>query len=690
MIPKHLRIKNFLSHDASEIDFSKFDVALILGTYDGEPDQSNGSGKSAIFESIAWALFGKSRHKKKNGVVKWDKRACEVEFEFWLDGDLYRVKRARDKTVDDSDVGFEHWVGTKFQDISCDTNTATDKKIVKTINVSYDVFVNSVYFKQNDISMFAESTPAKRKEIIKSLLRMDKWDKYQIKAKEKAKVLTIKIKEKSQYIVPIDKIKSDLEKCKSDINVLRKQIKNNNELYTKQNSNLINKKLDYQVTYNSNNVERLKALQREQSSVQKRLFGIKQLREKGDKDILHCTNQISFLQQKSNILKDKIAKAKSIDIKVYQTKMIQGRTKERLLHEQIKLLDIDINLVNECDRCKQPLTKNEITIIKRRGKKELMEAIKKHKNIKEQLIRAESGFKSKEQVIINGNKAQLDKGKLELKVSKFTTIINDCVSSNERLDVEQKRLKTRNLKREISLLQSKFAKCDENTAKSEIIDIEQKLQKTKLNGDELNVEYGSKIRTEDGLNRAEKAQIKLQKELDKLNSEYSVYDKLRSYFGRDGIQSVIIENVIEELENYANDILSKICNEPTSISIQTQRQTDSGSWTETFDISVKESSRTDDFETFSAGEQFRIALAIRLAFSNILAKRMGGVIKFLLLDEITSNLDNKGLNMFINIVKQLGNEMKILIITHNEWLKEKFEDIIVCDKGPNGSKVSFQ
>ena len=144
MIPKHLRIKNFLSHDASEIDFSKFDVALILGTYDGEPDQSNGSGKSAIFESIAWALFGKSRHKKKNGVVKWDKRACEVEFEFWLDDDLYRVKRARDKTVDDSDVGFEHWVGTKFQDISCDTNTATDKKIVKTINVSYDVFVNSV------------------------------------------------------------------------------------------------------------------------------------------------------------------------------------------------------------------------------------------------------------------------------------------------------------------------------------------------------------------------------------------------------------------------------------------------------------------------------------------------------------------------------------------------------------------
>ena len=107
MIPKYLRMRNFLSHDVSEIDFSLFDVALILGTYDNEPDQSNGSGKSAIFEAITWALFGKSRHKKKNGVVKWDKPACMVEFEFIIDDNIYLVRRSRDKTINDSDVGFD-------------------------------------------------------------------------------------------------------------------------------------------------------------------------------------------------------------------------------------------------------------------------------------------------------------------------------------------------------------------------------------------------------------------------------------------------------------------------------------------------------------------------------------------------------------------------------------------------------
>ena len=144
---------------------------------------------------------------------------------------------------------------------------------------------------------------------------------------------------------------------------------------------------------------------------------------------------------------------------------------------------------------------------------------------------------------------------------------------------------------------------------------------------------------------------------------------------------------MEELEVYTNETLQQICNEPTSIAIHMQKQSDSGSWSETFDIEVKSGTATDELDAFSGGEKFRISLALRLALSKVLSKRMGGSIQFLLLDEVSSSLDAKGLNMFADIVKRLGEEMKILIITHDDRLKDKFDDILMVEKTESGSRV---
>jgi DNA repair exonuclease SbcCD ATPase subunit len=57
------------------------------------------------------------------------------------------------------------------------------------------------------------------------------------------------------------------------------------------------------------------------------------------------------------------------------------------------------------------------------------------------------------------------------------------------------------------------------------------------------------------------------------------------------------------------------------------------------------------------------------------------------LDEVSSSLDDKGLDMFIDIVKNLSNEIKILVITHDDKLKDKFDDILIVEKDSNGSKV---
>src|SRR3972149_4724145 len=122
MIPHKLVMKNFLSHIESSIDFSKFNVALILGSYNHNLEESNGAGKSAILEAIRWVLFDKARHKKKDDIIKRDATYCLIQFDFEIDKVLYRITRKRNKVVGETDVSLEQWDGAKFGPIECDTN----------------------------------------------------------------------------------------------------------------------------------------------------------------------------------------------------------------------------------------------------------------------------------------------------------------------------------------------------------------------------------------------------------------------------------------------------------------------------------------------------------------------------------------------------------------------------------------
>src|SRR5439155_11479900 len=61
----------------------------------------NGSGKSAIFDAVTYALFGHHRGGATGAaeLINKDSDGFVVEFDFLLDGDLYRVKRTLRKGV---------------------------------------------------------------------------------------------------------------------------------------------------------------------------------------------------------------------------------------------------------------------------------------------------------------------------------------------------------------------------------------------------------------------------------------------------------------------------------------------------------------------------------------------------------------------------------------------------------------
>ena len=92
MIPVSLYIKNFLSYgeNVPPLDFTEFDVACLSG--------DNGHGKSAILDSMTWALWGEARKaigekSPADGLLRIGTTEMQVELVFDLEGDRYRVLR---------------------------------------------------------------------------------------------------------------------------------------------------------------------------------------------------------------------------------------------------------------------------------------------------------------------------------------------------------------------------------------------------------------------------------------------------------------------------------------------------------------------------------------------------------------------------------------------------------------------
>jgi exonuclease SbcC len=691
VIPVRLKLRNFLSHDHSVINFNNFNSALIFGIYNDNADESNGTGKSAILEAISWVLFDKARHKKKDGVVKRDASACFVMYDFIIGKQLYRIIRKRNKVVSETDVTFEQWNGTKYESIDCDTNTATDHKIIQTINFTHDVFINSIYVKQGDISRFTESTPSKRKDILKSLLKLDKWDNYQKRVKKHHGKISTQINEKQKNQISLELLEDEIEGHDIDIKKIEDSLNEKNKLYSKFNDELIEKKSEFQFLEDDHNgQQRLSELEDNLTNFKKRLSKIKKITSANVKLIKANVLEVKKNKMLLSAYNVKIKAKKGINLSKKRAGLFEGQTKEKITREKIEHLKKDIQLEKQCDTCLRPIeSKKEAKRIKQVRQAELNSLRKKHNILTKKLKVSEAAFKKLENIVLDGQKAELEKSKISIKLTSLENDVKRIVAENNNLSKEEDKINITELKKEISTLKSKLNKNNISKLKNDIEKTKNKLFGVKKSIDKLNIEYGSKVSNRKELSIKYKEQKSIDEELVKLNDKLIVYDKLRQYFGKDGIQSIIIENVVDELENYTNTTLSKICNEPTSINIQMQRQSDSGSWTETFEIEVNIDNRKDEFEALSGGEKFRISLALRLAFSKILSKRMGGVVKFLLLDEVSSSLDPKGLNMFAEIVKKLSSEMKILVITHDDRLKDKFEDVIIVEKDSNGSRANI-
>ena len=95
---KSLHLKNFMSFDEALIELNNKGYTLVSGINRNPNDNSdsNGSGKSSIWEAISWVLTGSTIRGNKDVANIRINKGCSVTLDFDVNGDSYKITRTKD------------------------------------------------------------------------------------------------------------------------------------------------------------------------------------------------------------------------------------------------------------------------------------------------------------------------------------------------------------------------------------------------------------------------------------------------------------------------------------------------------------------------------------------------------------------------------------------------------------------
>jgi len=180
-----------------------------------------------------------------------------------------------------------------------------------------------------------------------------------------------------------------------------------------------------------------------------------------------------------------------------------------------------------------------------------------------------------------------------------------------------------------------------------------------------------------------------EKLLAQASKEERIYRDLAQAFGKRGIQALLIEMALPEIEAEANRLLGRMTDNRMHVKFETQRETKKGDVMETLDINISDELGMRNYEIFSGGEAFRIDFAIRIALSKLLARRAGAPLPTLIIDEGFGTQDSTGIEKLKEAINSIQDDFdKIIVITHIEELRDAFPSHIDVTKTAEGSTLS--
>jgi DNA repair exonuclease SbcCD ATPase subunit len=716
MQPLRIAIKDFCSHQETEFSFKDFQSALVIGKVKDNDRFSNGAGKSTIFNAIEYVLFNEIHFSSLEKIIRDGCDVCKVELDFIssMDKSIYRITRANSRKTG-TDVRLSKQLDNdNWEDLTQRRVSDTEKEIVKIVGFNYKAFCASVLFSQagsennvqRDFGNLPALTPEKRKSVLREVLQLNVYGNYEKLAKakygsvqsalEKQKIILSTIGDPDTSIsllsAHLEKLEASIIEGNVSLIVAKEKIAAINSEYTSLSEKVLASKTKVaecklklnacsdQVLKSEKTVEELSLkiakLPDEAKIVQEQL-------EDSEKRLADLSTQpinLEALKEESNIILQNIIKTKSL---------LHGREQE--------ILELNKPLTSEkvCSNCFQGISEEhrhnweqvsqvkiqklleEISVLELQVKQlsvdrslveiQLSNASTSERvaaDLKSKIIYLTSDIKSKRNLYVNyvslleEHKGLLKEKKLELvKLQEEMTILSaSSIDASAHVQIEL-------LKNQIDTLKS--GEKDLNKRLSDLI------------GEEAVVKHKIEISKQD-----KQKIIQIKKEMENLETSLVLHSKVVQAFGSNGIPALITHSILDELQEEANKWLLKL-RPGLQLQFVVVNDKNNKEKEDTLDISYFIDGNEREYKQLSGAQKIIVSLSIKLALLFIINKRLGVDIKILLLDEVDQALDPGSTEVFADIIKIIQDEIKIMVITHDDDLKHKFSHAIMVEQDEN-------
>jgi exonuclease SbcC len=693
MIPVRLEVINFLAYRTpAPLDFAGIHVAVLCG--------ENGAGKSSLLDAVTWALWGKARAKTDNELVHQGQSDMRVEFTFALGEQLYRVIRAKKLgrgATSLLDLQSANGQG-QFASIGESTIPKTQEKINRVLRLTHETFVNSAYLVQGQADEFTSKRPTERKQVLADILGLQEWEEYETRAKEKIKAIDLRLGVLEQQLKDIEDELARRPDYERELTAAQAKVIEVGERLRQAEAGWAQIDAARQAMI---------ALERQINDLTRRIREAEQelalldgeLREarlKADKTALYREQELTQRSltglEEQEVERERVNTARQTVAELAATLRGQNeaaRAEADGLKKRLEALEAATEPC--CPTCGQALEEPARADLVSRLNLEVEARRSQYRENQAQLKKLAEDQAAYDRWLQQTTHNLRGKPALVKRAAELAAALESADEARERIAALQER-------------RARWAAgLDTDKAQRAHLDVEAEQHNRVLHDAAARQRALDQLRSEDTLSKARlgAAQQRLAS-LDGLTKqreqkraerqaqadERGLYEELREAFGKRGVPALMIEAAVPEIEASANALLARMTGGRMHLRFNTQRETQAGETRETLDIQIADELGTRAYENYSGGEQFRVNFAIRVALSQLLARRSGTQLQTLIMDEGFGVLDATGRERLVEAINAAQHDFqRILVVTHIEELKDAFPARIEVVKGPEGSEI---